>query len=359
MSMKTYKIGKDRYLMTDGHSVYEVNEAVALNEQRKINESQSTSKVKRFILIAEKFYKSVQTLSEHDIQVDYADPDKLQYVIEDGVIKVDDKEYKFTVSKEDAGNTVIFIKSGYSKPELAYLYEEFNNLGILTINNPEAVANTSNKWITYEFLEKNEINQPKSVLVTSHDISKKDHDEMEKKLKKIYSKPEDDDKYVCKLLKGHGGHGVFICRHKNILSILQCIFAVNPDEHILVQKYVTIKDGDIRANILTINGKQEIINAVRRTKGEAKDFRTNLSLGGHADEIELSGEQKQLAMKVAKISGLTWAGVDIIEDINGNNYVVEINGAPGTPFDVEDKDDLLEKNTEFYMMLVKMIGEMI
>lgn len=358
--MKTYKIGNNRYLMTDGHNVYEVNEAVAINEQRKmIQESKNNLKLKRFILIAEKYYKSVQALSELGIKTDYADPGKLEYTIKDDSIKVDDKEYKFEVSKKDAGNTVVFIKSGYSKPELVYLYEEFNKLGLLVINSPEAVANTSNKWITYEFLEKNEIQQPKSVLVTSNDISKKDHDEMEKKLKNIYSKPDDNDKYVCKLLKGHGGHGVFICRHKNILSILQCIFAINPDEHILVQEYIKIKDGDIRANILTINGKQQLINAVQRTKESSKDFRTNLSLGGHADEIKLNAQQKQLAMKVAKLIGLTWAGVDIIEDVDGNNYVIEINGAPGTPFDVENKDDLLEKNTEFYKALANMINDMI
>ena len=184
--MKTYKIGNNRYLMTDGHNVYEVNEAVAINEQRKmIQESKNNLKLKRFILIAEKYYKSVQALSELGIKTDYADPGNIEYTIKDDSIKVDDKEYKFEVSKKDAGNTVVFIKSGYSKPELAYLYEEFNKLGLLVINSPEAVANTSNKWITYEFLEKNEIQQPKSVLVTSNDISKKDHDEMEKKRKNI------------------------------------------------------------------------------------------------------------------------------------------------------------------------------
>ena len=102
-----------------------------------------------------------------------------------------------------------------------------------------------------------------------------------------------------------------------------------------------------------------MINAVQRTKESSKDFRTNLSLGGHADEIELNAQQKQLAMKVAKLIGLTWAGVDIIEDVDGNNYVIEINGAPGTPFDVENKDDLLEKNTKFYKALANMINDMI
>ena len=42
-----------------------------------------------------------------------------------------------------------------------------------------------------------------------------------------------------------------------------------------------------------------------------------------------------------------------------NNYVIEINGAPGTPVDVEDKDELLKKNTEFYKALANMINDMI
>jgi RimK family alpha-L-glutamate ligase len=349
--MKFYKISEDRYLMTDGEMVCEVNKDVVL--------SQDTSKIKRFILIGEKYYKSIQLLSKKGIKTDYADPEKLEYIIEDDVIKVNDKEYSFEVSKDDVGSTVVFIKSGYSKPELSYLYDQFDKFGILVINNPNRVAETSNKWITYEMLEKNDIPQPVSVLVDSNDVSKKDHDGLYKKLKNIYNKPNDNDKYVCKLLKGHGGRGVFVCRHKNILSILQCIFAVKDNTKVMVQKCLDLKDGDIRANVLTINKKQKLINAVKRTKGNDKDFRTNLSLGGHAEEIELTKEQQKLAFKVAKLSGLTWAGVDIIEDTDDNMYVIEINGAPGTPFDIENQDDLLEKNTAFYADFVDLIDEMI
>lgn len=359
LTMKVYKISNDRYLMTDGQNVYEVNESVALNA---INENEQVSKkfskLKRFILIAEKYYESVKALSDNGIDVNYSDPQKLEYTIKEDTITVNDGEHKFELSKKDAENTVVFIKSGYSKPELAYLYEEFVRLGALVMNNPSAVDDTSNKWITYLMLNKNDIPQPASVLVTSNDVSKKDHDAMLKKLKNIYRNPKDDDRYVCKLLSGHGGHGVFICRHKNILSILQCIFAIDSDEHILVQKFVNIKDGDIRVNVLTIGNKQNILNAVRRTKGSDKDFRTNLSLGGHSEKIELTSVQKQLALKAAKISGLLWAGVDIIEDVNGNEYVVEINGAPGTPYDVEDQEELLKKNTDFYNSLVNMLDGM-
>lgn len=360
--MKAYKISKDKYLVTDGSNVYELNESAVMNINNMIsekNETKNISKIKRFILISEKYYESIQALGELGIKTDYADPEKIEYNIKNDTIHVTDKEFTFTVSKKDVGNTVVFIKSGYSKPELTYLYEEFAKLGILVINSPDGVAKTSNKWVTYELLNQNNINQPKSVLVTSNDISKKEHSELDKKLKQIYSKPEDDDKYVCKLLKGHGGRGVFICRQKNILSILQTIFAINSNEQILVQKFINIKDGDIRVNVLTIGDKQEIINAVNRTKENQSDFRTNLSLGGHAEEITVDNNIISVAKNVAKLSGLVWAGVDIIKDDDNNIYVIEINGAPGTPYDVENKNDLLEKNINFYASLVKMIDKML
>ena len=48
-----------------------------------------------------------------------------------------------------------------------------------------------------------------------------------------------------------------------------------------------------------------------------------------------------------------------LKDDDNNISVVEINGAPGTPYDVEDKDALLEKNIKFYASLVKMIDKML
>ena len=226
------------------------------------------------------------------------------------------------------------------------------------MNHPDAVNETSNKWVTYMMMSKAELPQPLSVLATSDDISKKDHSKLDKKLKQIYSHSKDDDRYVCKLLKGHGGHGVFFCRHKNILSILQCIFAVSPETKVLIQKKLDIKDGDLRVNVLTVNGKQDIVNIVRRTSS-GEDFRTNLSLGGHSDAANIDSTQRKLAFAAAKASGLTWAGVDIIEDMNGDNYIIEVNGAPGTPFDVTDQEELLQKNIAFYADLVKKIDKLL
>lgn len=347
--MKSYKIAEGKYLVTNGTMVFE--SAVPVFEK-------NTNKVSRLILISEKYYKSVQALKDIGIKTDYADPELLEYIIKNDVITVSDGEHKFTVSKADKDSTIVFIKSGYSQQILAYLYEELAKLGVLVINTPNAVANTANKWITYELLQNAGFPQPTSVLVSSNDVSKKDDSLLIKKLRSIYKKEDDSNKYVCKLLKSHGGHGVFCCREKNIVSILQAIFAVKDTENILIQKALDIKDGDIRVNVLTIDGKQTIINAVKRSGGSSGDFRTNLSLGGHSEEITLTKEQERLAYEAAKVSGLTWAGVDILEDKTGKLYIIEVNGAPGTPFDVEDQEDLLKKNTEFYASLIKKIDSL-
>ena len=66
------------------------------------------------------------------------------------------------------------------------------------------------------------------------------------------------------------------------------------------------------------------------------DFRSNVSLGATAEKVELTKEQEEIALKVAKISGMPWCAVDImplVKDSNpeiGDNVVLEYNSSPGT-----------------------------
>ena len=66
------------------------------------------------------------------------------------------------------------------------------------------------------------------------------------------------------------------------------------------------------------------------------DFRSNVSLGAQAEPIEITKEQKDIALKVAKISGMPWCAVDIMplkKGSNpeiGDNVVLEYNASPGT-----------------------------
>ena len=248
------------------------------------------------------------------------------------------------------------MRSGYTKEVVSALLDFIQELGILILNNPEAVKMSSDKYATACFLSKSNLPQPKYVLATSDDIDKEDHKKIDEKLKQLYGGLDDEYKYVCKILNGHGGKGVFSCRGKNIVSILQCLFKLKSNCPILIQDFQEIKDGDIRVHVLTLNGKQKILSSIMRKKG--KDFRTNLSLGCEMeDDYKMSPEQEKLALAAAKASGLEWCGVDMLPLQNGNTIIVELNGAPGPSSPINDPN-IEEINYKFFEKLVEAINEL-
>jgi hypothetical protein len=69
-------------------------------------------------------------------------------------------------------------------------------------------------------------------------------------------------------------------------------------------------------------------------------------LGASAEPIELTKEQEDIALKVAKLSKIPWCAVDIMPLVKGSNkklgdnVVLEINASPGT----DGISDVLEEN---------------
>lgn len=316
-------------------------------------------KVKRIVLIGELYLNSVKMLKRDNIKVEYADPTKLSFTSDSSKITIYTGEKdKSTVvlTPSDAKDTVILMRSGYTKEVVAALLKDIASFDILILNNPSGVNLSSDKYATACLLQKNDLPQPKFVLATSSDIDKEDHKKLDEKLKALYGKLDDDFKYVCKILNGHGGKGVFCCRGKNIVSILQCLFKLKENCPILIQDFQEIKDGDIRAHVLTLNGKQVILNSIMRKKG--KDFRTNLSLGcDMEDDYKLTSEQEKLVKDAAMVSGLEWCGVDLLPLQNGKDIIIELNGAPGPSSPINDPD-IEETNCKFFEKLINAIDDL-
>ncbi|MBT6610718.1 MAG: 30S ribosomal protein S6--L-glutamate ligase, partial [Deltaproteobacteria bacterium] len=59
------------------------------------------------------------------------------------------------------------------------------------------------------------------------------------------------------------------------------------------------------------------------------DFRSNFSLNQQAFEINLTDEMKRIAVKAARTLSLEIAGVDLLIDIQGRVFVLEVNYSPG------------------------------
>lgn len=353
--MKSIRNIVEQYYITSINQL--ANEVRVLEEAE--NQNIKLKKIERVILIGELFSKSIQSFKNEGYKIEYADPTKLEYKIEpkSGNIHINSEGKNIVLSSKDSSNTVILMRSGYSDRNICFLLNQIENLGITVLNSADPVIVSSDKFSTAELLSQNGIPQPKYVLVKHEDCNKEDHDSLVKKLKTLYNKVDDDTKFVCKILNGHGGKGVFLCRFSNIVSILQCIFALDKERKILVQDFHKVKDGDIRVNVVTINGKQEIFDISMREK-HSSDFRTNLSLGNTINnDVKLTKEQEEICLKAAKASGLIWAGVDLFPTKEGKNLVIEINGAPGPMSNIDDEEN--EKiNHDFYTKLFETINKL-
>lgn len=89
------------------------------------------------------------------------------------------------------------------------------------------------------------------------------------------------------------------------------------------QQFVRHPGWDLR--VFVIAGR--IVAAMKRTSHG--DWRTNVARGGSADRIELTHEQKSLAIGAAEAVGCPVAGVDLLPGPHGGLFVIEVNAVPG------------------------------
>lgn len=282
-----------------------------------------------------------EALKDTDVNLVVFVAEEVTYKATDKSIKISDTKTKFTVDKQSNVDTIVIARLGVQdSEECMECVKELQDWGLFIMNPIQSAKKASNKYQTAVLLERYKLPQPRFALLAKDDI-KDGQKTLNKKLKKIYpdlGKDEEKDKdkeYVVKLLSGHGGTGVFMCNGKTILAILQAMFAVDEELELLLQKKEEIDGGDLRIHVLTTRTSQHILAAMKRKK-ISKDFRSNVSLGATAEKVELTEEQKDIALKVAKISGLPWVGVDVaplVEGSNpeiGNNIVLEYNASAGS-----------------------------
>ena len=297
--------------------------------------------------------------------------DEVTYKATKKSIEISDTKTSYSIKEQSNIDTICIVRLGAQDSEQCMqCVKEIQEWGIFTVNPIGAAKIASNKYETSVLLEKYGIPQPKFALLTATDIEKGE-ESLINKLDIIYKgtkerfKSEDNkdreenerQKYVVKILDGHGGTGVFMLDGKSILSVLQAIFAIDPERELLLQKKEEADGGDIRVHVLSFNNEQRIIAAMKRVKLDG-DFRSNVSLGASAEKVKLTKEQEEIAVKVAKISRMPWCAVDIMplrKGSNpeiGDNVVLEYNASPGT----DGISEVLGEN--FVEILLNNINEM-
>lgn len=128
---------------------------------------------------------------------------------------------------------------------------------------------------------------------------------------------------VIKLLEGTQGIGVVLAETKKAAeSVIEAFLGLKAN--ILVQEYIKESNGsDVRCFVIG----DKVVAAMRR-QGPEGDFRSNLHLGGHAEVIKITPQERRTAVAAVKAMGLEVAGVDILRSSRGP-LVLEVNSSPG------------------------------
>lgn len=128
---------------------------------------------------------------------------------------------------------------------------------------------------------------------------------------------------IIKLQEGTHGSGVILAESKkSAKSIIDTMYSTNTS--ILLQEFIVESNSeDIRAFV--INGK--VVSSMKR-KGLEDDFRSNIHQGGNGFKVNLSSEEKEIAIKAAKYLNLPIAGVDMVRSKRGP-LLIEVNSTPG------------------------------
>ena len=184
-----------------------------------------------------------------------------------------------------------------------YIMDMAKQLGVLIVNNPQALRDANEKFFTEAFAEFS----PECVISRNP--------------KHIKQFAKQRDKVIIKPMDGMGGASIFQTGKddKNLNVIIETV-TNNGTRTTMAQEFIPeISEGDKR--ILIVNGKPVDFALARIPSNE--DFRGNLAKGGTGVGIALSEHDYKICSVVGpklKEMGILFAGIDVI-----GKHLTEVN----------------------------------
>ena len=219
----------------------------------------------------------------------------------------------------------------------AFLYQALNRV-MPMINTYEAFALTEDKFQTSFTLRQNGVATPSFKLCHRDDTQHLQS--IMKKWNKMVYKPTD----------GWGGVGLTKIESQATLNMLLPFLNQMDLRFFYVEKFVKYDNTDFRVDI--VDG--EFVACYGR-KASGTDWRTNITAGGSVFLREPDDAVVEIAKKAAKVCGTDIAGVDIIYDLEKEEYVVlEVNGIPAFATPEQEKMGL-DFNKKKIDLIVDMI----
>lgn len=188
---------------------------------------------------------------------------------------------------------------------------QFESLGTYCVNGSAGITASRDKLHAHQLLAARGIGMPR----TAFAASPKDTDNL---IALVGSGP-----LVVKLLESTQGKGVVLAEtRKAAQSVIDAFRGLRAN--FLVQSFVKEAAGeDVRC--LVVDGK--VVAAMKRSAA-GDDFRSNLHRGGSATPVRITREERDTALRAARVFNLGLAGVDLLRAHDGPK-VLEVNSSPG------------------------------
>lgn len=194
----------------------------------------------------------------------------------------------------------------------AAVVRQLEMMNVFCVNDSVSITRARDKLRSLQLLSKKGIGLP--ITGFAHSL-----DEIKDLIKMVGGPP-----LVIKFLEGTQGIGVVLVETtKAARSVLEAFLGLKVN--IMVQEYIRESGGaDIRCFV--VGGK--VVAAMKRQAQAPEEFRSNLHRGGIASSVEITDEERTMAVRAAHIIGLNVAGIDIVRS-NRGPLIMEVNASPG------------------------------
>lgn len=184
-------------------------------------------------------------------------------------------------------------------------------MGVYTPNPSDAVLRARDKLRSLQLMARQGLDMPKTAVGDNPDDTAD--------LLDMLGEPP----HVIKLNEGTQGQGVVLAEKRaasqSVIEAFRGLYA-----NFLVQEFVREANGkDLRCFVVG----NRVVAAMQRSSAPG-DFRANLHRGGTALAVDLSDEEREIALRAASVLGLNVAGVDLLRSARGP-LLLEVNASPG------------------------------
>ena len=192
------------------------------------------------------------------------------------------------------------------------LAKQLEQMGFRLYNPAKAIELCDNKMLTHQVLAEAGIPMPATIFAPFiyNNMTRKNFVYLDQVIAKLG--------FPLVVKEAFGSFGQQVALIENREELETWVLKARGRPH-LYQKYIRESHGeDLRINI--VGGK--VVAAMKRSS--KTDFRANITLGGRMESYLPSTEEAELAIDVARILGLDFAGVDLLQTKEGP-VICEVN----------------------------------